>query len=161
MPEEIACSAACQDGHCASPPDVLGKIEFRDHLQAGSVIGSGIMKITVLSENKDVIGHLASHQLAGADLAAKFDKPRRIPGAAGSMWQLLVDLAVIGAPMSLVTNLLSDWIMSALQRSSAESKVRLVIREGDRTIEAEVSGTEPDAIARAITTAIEDAYRKS
>ena len=82
-----------------------------DHLRPSGEIRrlyTGEVQIRVLSNDEAFIRSLAG--TADPALKAETGAPSFVPGAAESLWQLMVDIGAIGLPLGVAGNLIASWI---------------------------------------------------
>jgi hypothetical protein len=78
------------------------------------------MKVTVFTKDRELGRALADRPavLTTAGTADKFDigPLQRVPGATESFWQLVVDIGIVSAPISIACNLIASWLYDAYTR---------------------------------------------
>lgn len=135
------------------------------------------MQITVLSSESSFIAALAVNREPvppeAGEMSWQVGTPQLIPGAAGGWWELAVDIGVIAAPVSIVCNLLANWIWSALtatqlapplsvgSQNPPTTDIRLVLREGDKVAELSITGADIDAIRASLQAALVHVHSES
>jgi hypothetical protein len=129
------------------------------------------LEMTALSSDGELLARLATWSpLEGDTMAAgsasrftwQADAPERVPGAVESIWQLLVDVGIIAAPVSVVCNLIASWIWAAHEKAPRgggprSSDILLLLDNGERNAEVRiVVGPEftKEAIAKTVEAAV-------
>jgi hypothetical protein len=130
------------------------------------------MRLTVLCSSKDSANLLANQadaaQIMGdtAPQGVKFEieSSAWTPGATGGWWEIIVDLGVVAAPVSILCNLIASWLWSAKSRTVAvpsstdrpapSERIRLILRDGDKVADVQIEQGDFEALRATIQAAL-------
>jgi hypothetical protein len=133
------------------------------------------VQVTALSNDGALVARLADGKpdaaaAGGAPaLTWQASAPVRMPGAIESIWQLLVDIGIVGLPVSVIGNLIASWIWTAAHdnppsRNRQQSgQILLLLEAGERNAEVSFELGSPEltqkAMAQTIAAALEHVRR--
>lgn len=89
--------------------------------------------------------------------------PRRRQGTYGSWWEVAVDFGAVAAPISIVCNLIANWIWDARPKDLSamaphEVSLTLILTHGDRKSEVRIQSQDAEAERAAIEAALRNVW---
>lgn len=122
-----------------------------------TVVAAEAESLKALAETPLVIRTTAEQR---AEISQK--EPREVLGAFDGWHELVVMLGLYGIPAATLANCLSTWISSALAARqpspdaphSHVSVLKLVLQNGDRISEVEISTADTEALTHILSTAL-------
>jgi hypothetical protein len=84
------------------------------------------------------------------------DTPVRVPGAVGGWFEVAVNFGVTGFPAGVLAGCIANWITDAIKSRGEQShKAKLILERDGRSVEVELTSSDPVALADAIKSALD------
>jgi hypothetical protein len=125
------------------------------------------MKLTVISRSEPWVAGLARSRVqlppTVEPALAMITGPRRRQGTYGSWWEVAVDFGAVAAPISIVCNLIANWIWDARPKDLSamaphEVSLTLILTHGDRKSEVRIQSQDAEAERAAIEAALRNVW---
>lgn len=107
------------------------------------------IEVELISKDLDLIRQLAAAPAQGIVLGP----PRRIPGFGETLGVVAITLGVASFPAGILASLFASWLWENI-KGQKEVTIRARLQCGERSVELELTGTDDDAMAAAISGAI-------
>jgi hypothetical protein len=113
------------------------------------------------------LGEALSSQLISLPATAQqptVNPPIRVPGAVGGWFELAMNFGVLSLPAGVLAGCIANWITAAIKSSGERSakasdassdKAKLVLERDGRSVEIELTSSDPAALADAIKSALD------